>query len=54
MVEEQSGDLQLSVAGDMDVVVKTAARFTVESLYTSEADLDEIFLRYYAGGTHVL
>ncbi len=53
-VEEQSGDLQLSVAGDIDAVVKTAARFTVESLYTSEADLDEIFLRYYAGGTHVL
>lgn len=53
-VEEQSGGVRLSVTGDIDAAVKTAARFTVESLYTSEADLDEIFLRYYAGGTHVL
>jgi glycolate oxidase FAD binding subunit len=42
------GDLlRASVAGPVDALVKTAARYTVESISGHEADLEDVFLAYY-------
>ena len=37
----------LTVAGDLDPVVKVAARFHVRDLRSAEVDLDEVFRDYY-------
>lgn len=39
--------LTLTVTGDLDAVVKTAARFRVHDLRSIEVDLDEVFRDYY-------
>ncbi|MGA2873494.1 MAG: ABC transporter ATP-binding protein [Candidatus Dormibacteria bacterium] len=39
--------LTLTVSGDLDAVVKTAARFQVHDLHSAEVDLDEVFRDYY-------
>jgi ABC-2 type transport system ATP-binding protein len=39
--------LTLTVSGDLDAVVKTAARFRVHDLHSVEVDLDEVFHDYY-------
>lgn len=39
--------LTLTVAGDLDPVVKAAARFRVRDLRSAEVDLDEVFRDYY-------
>jgi ABC-2 type transport system ATP-binding protein len=39
--------LVMDVAGSMDALVKTAARFPVVTFSSDEADLSEIFLSYY-------
>jgi ABC-2 type transport system ATP-binding protein len=43
--------LTLTVSGDLDSVVKTAARYQVHSLHSAEVDLDEVFHDYYRAGT---
>ncbi len=46
---EVEGDLvRASVAGPVDALVKAAARFSVESIAGHEADLEDVFLAYYA------
>ncbi|HVC40729.1 MAG TPA: ABC transporter ATP-binding protein [Candidatus Saccharimonadales bacterium] len=37
----------LTVSGDLDPVVKAAARYRVRDLHTAEVDLDEVFRDYY-------
>ena len=37
-----------TVAGEMDGLIKTAAQHTVRGIHTHDADLEEIFLDYYA------
>ncbi len=37
----------LTVTGDLDTVVKTAARFRVHDIHNAEVDLDEVFQDYY-------
>ena len=45
----RNGHLQLTLTGDMDPIIKAAARHAVVS-FTSEApSLDEVFLAYYRG-----
>ena len=39
--------LRVTVQGDVDAVIKAAARFAVSNLTTHEPSLDDIFLRYY-------
>ena len=39
--------LTVTASGDLDAVVKTAARFRVHALRSSEVDLDEVFHDYY-------
>jgi ABC-2 type transport system ATP-binding protein len=41
--------LTITVGGDLDAVVKTAARFRVHALRSAEIDLDEVFHDYYRG-----
>ena len=41
--------IHLVVEGSMDQVIKCAATLTVLRLVTHEADLEEVFLSYYAG-----
>jgi ABC-2 type transport system ATP-binding protein len=43
--------LTLTVAGDLDAVVKAAARFHVHDLHSAEVDLDEVFRDYYRAET---
>jgi ABC-2 type transport system ATP-binding protein len=43
------GDLlRASIAGPVDALIKAAAQFTVESIAGHEADLEDVFLTYYA------
>src|ERR1035437_2293656 len=42
--------LTITVGGDLDAVVKTAARFRVHALRSAEIDLDEVFHDYYRTG----
>ncbi|MGA7912929.1 MAG: ABC transporter ATP-binding protein [Candidatus Dormiibacterota bacterium] len=37
----------VTVSGDLDPVVKTAARYRVHDLHSAEVDLDEVFRDYY-------
>jgi ABC-2 type transport system ATP-binding protein len=39
--------LTITVSGDLDAVVKTAARFRVHNLRSADVDLDEVFRDYY-------
>ena len=39
--------LTVTAGGDLDAVVKTAARFRVHALRSAEIDLDEVFHDYY-------
>jgi beta-exotoxin I transport system ATP-binding protein len=39
--------LTLTVSGDLDPVVKAAARFRVHDLHSADVDLDEVFRDYY-------
>jgi ABC-2 type transport system ATP-binding protein len=43
--------LTLTVTGDLDAVVKTAARFRVHDIHSAEVDLDEVFRDYYRAET---
>lgn len=43
--------LVLTVKGDMDEIVKTAAGFDVESISTRSGELEEVFLSYYSGAS---
>jgi ABC-2 type transport system ATP-binding protein len=49
VVEVRAGDgtLQLVVEGSADQVVKAAARLEVVRVVTHDADLEDVFLRYY-------
>ncbi|MBV8196472.1 MAG: ABC transporter ATP-binding protein, partial [Candidatus Dormibacteraeota bacterium] len=38
-------------SGELDRVVKTAARHTVRTIRSTEMELDEIFRDYYQGAT---
>jgi ABC-2 type transport system ATP-binding protein len=44
------GMLRCTVMGSLDALIKTAARFEVNSLRTIETSLEEIFLAYYGTG----
>ena len=41
----------LTVSGDLDAIVKTAARFRVHDMHSAEVDLDEVFRDYYRAET---
>jgi ABC-2 type transport system ATP-binding protein len=41
----------LTVSGDLDANVKTAARFRVHDIHSAEVDLDEVFRDYYRAET---
>jgi ABC-2 type transport system ATP-binding protein len=48
---QASGDtLHCTVAGPLDELIKTAARYEVVNVETAEASLEEIFLTYYGKG----
>lgn len=46
-IEVRDRRLRLTVTGSMDDLVKTAARFEVETFTSHEADLADVFLAYY-------
>jgi ABC-2 type transport system ATP-binding protein len=46
-VEVEGDLLRASVAGSVDALIKTAARYTIESVAGHEADLEDVFLAYY-------
>ncbi len=49
---EVDGDLlRVAIAGSADALVKTAARFAVESIAGHEADLEDVFLKFYGEAT---
>ena len=50
-VEVEGDLLRASIAGPVDALVKTAARYTVDSIAGHEADLEDVFLAYYAEAT---
>jgi hypothetical protein len=39
--------LTITAGGDLDAVVKAAARFRVHALRSAEVDLDDVFHDYY-------
>ena len=41
----------LTVSGDLDAIVKTAARFRVHDIHSVDVDLDEVFRDYYRAET---
>jgi ABC-2 type transport system ATP-binding protein len=43
--------MRLTVSGDLDAVVKTAARFRVRDIHSADVDLDEVFRDYYRADT---
>jgi ABC-2 type transport system ATP-binding protein len=43
--------ITLTVSGDLDAVVKTAARFRVHDIQSVDVDLDEVFRDYYRAET---
>ena len=43
--------LTITASGDLDAVVKAAARYRVHALRSAEVDLDEVFRDYYRSGT---
>jgi len=46
-VTSSEGVITVTVSGDLDAVVKTAARFRVHDLRSADVDLDEVFRDYY-------
>ncbi|HSJ70839.1 MAG TPA: ABC transporter ATP-binding protein [Acidimicrobiia bacterium] len=44
--------VMMTVRGDIDAVVKEAARYDVVSISTRAGELEEVFLSYYAGTEH--
>ena len=50
-VDVEGDLLRASVAGSADALVKTASRYTVESISGHEADLEDVFLAYYSEAT---
>lgn len=46
-VEAQNGRLHFRVTGDLDPIIKTAARHQVKNMEYREPNLEEIFLEYY-------
>jgi ABC-2 type transport system ATP-binding protein len=46
-VDVEGDLLRASVAGSVDALVKTASRYTVDSISGHEADLEDVFLAYY-------
>ncbi|HEY5012707.1 MAG TPA: ABC transporter ATP-binding protein [Acidimicrobiia bacterium] len=47
-VDVEGDLLRASIAGPVDALVKAAARYTVDSIAGHEADLEDVFLAYYA------
>ena len=45
----EDGLLTATAVGSIDRLIKAAARYEVTNLVTHEADLEELFLRYYEG-----
>lgn len=50
-VTAEDGNIRFRVTGDLDPVIKLAAKYHVIDLHYEEPSLDEIFLEYYGGGT---
>ena len=50
--EERGDAVALTIQGELDEVVKQAARHTVVNVETREPSLEEIFLRAYKDGDH--
>ena len=50
-VTAQDGTVRFRVTGELDPVIKLAARYHVIDLHYEEPSLGEIFLEYYGGGT---
>ena len=50
-VDVEGDLLRASIAGPVDALVKAASRYTVDSISGHEADLEDVFLTYYAGAT---
>ena len=48
-VAVDDGVLSCTIVGSVDPLIKAAARHEVTNLLTHEADLEELFLRYYEG-----
>ena len=48
-VEVDGGSVSLRHSGDIDPVIKAAARFTVLSFESQPPALDEVFMAYYSG-----
>ncbi len=48
-VREPGNLLVITVAGSVDAVIKTAAKYHVESISTRDGELEEVFLSYYSG-----
>jgi ABC-2 type transport system ATP-binding protein len=46
-VDVEGDLLRASIAGPIDALVKTASRYTVDSISGHEADLEDVFLAYY-------
>ena len=47
------GILRCTVQGNLDSLIKTAARFEVRNVRTIETSLEEIFMAYYGSGTAI-
>jgi ABC-2 type transport system ATP-binding protein len=45
----EGGVLTATAVGSIDRLIKAAARYEVTNLVTHEADLEDLFLRYYEG-----
>lgn len=49
--QQKNGAYHLQLAGSIDPVIKALARHSIRRLAVEEAPLDEIFLKFYTGGT---
>jgi ABC-2 type transport system ATP-binding protein len=47
---QRDGSYHLKIAGSIDPVIKTLARYTVRRLEVEEAPLEDVFLRFYTDG----
>ncbi len=47
MLARRDSELEFELAGSMDALVKTLARYEVVDFFTDEPTLEDIFLRYY-------
>jgi ABC-2 type transport system ATP-binding protein len=48
----ENSTLRCTVAGSLDALVKSAARFEVVNILSQEPSLEEIFLTFYGGGNN--